>query len=115
MKKLAFLLLIFAARVTITGCSKKSDEKTGKYTLAVIPKGTVHEFWKTVHAGAQKAANELNVDIIWKGPLKEDDRESQIAVVENILARGVDGIVLAPLDDTALRIPVKNAQNMGIP
>ena len=51
------------------------------YTIAVIPKGTTHEFWKSINAGAIKAQRELTaqgtrVDIIWKGPLREDDRES---------------------------------------
>lgn len=86
-----------------------------RYTLAVIPKGTTHEFWKSIHAGALQAAAELGVEIIWKGPLKEDDREAQIAEVENFVSRGVDGIVLAPLDDTALRAPVMNAARSGIP
>ena len=105
-----------AAIIAVSGCSRESGNAEQKrYTVAVIPKGTVHEFWKTVHAGAQKAAEELDVEIIWKGPLKEDDRESQVAVVENIISRNVDGIVLAPLDDTALRMPVRSAKQMGIP
>ena len=92
-----------------------SGPDPARYTLAVIPKGTTHEFWKSIHAGAVQAARELNVEIIWKGPLKEDDREAQIAEVENFISRGVDGIVLAPLDDTALRVPVMNASRSGIP
>lgn len=114
MKKI-IVLLVVAIALSFAGCAKKADKNTKRYTIAVIPKGTTHEFWKTVHAGAQKAADELNVDIIWKGPLKEDDRDSQIAVMENIMARGVDGIVLAPLDDIALRMPVLNAKKMNIP
>jgi ribose transport system substrate-binding protein len=114
MRKTVWLALASAtALVVVSGCSKHAEGK--RYTIAVIPKGTVHEFWKTVHAGAQKAADELDVEIIWKGPLKEDDRESQVTVMENIIARNVDGIVLAPLDDTALRMPVRNAKRMGIP
>lgn len=90
------------------------------YTIAVIPKGTTHEFWKSIHAGARKAQAELDslgtqVEILWKGPLKEDDRDAQIEVVESFIARGVDGIVLAPLDDTALRVPVMNAARSDIP
>jgi ribose transport system substrate-binding protein len=86
-----------------------------KPVIAVIPKGTTHEFWKSIHAGALKAAQESNVDILWKGPLKEDDREEQIKVVEDMITRGVAGIVLAPLDDAALRTPVRNATRAGIP
>lgn len=86
-----------------------------KLTIAVIPKGTTHEFWKSIHAGALKAAQELNVEVIWKGPLKEDNRDDQIKIVEDMTSRQVSGIVLAPLDDTALRLPVKNAVSAGIP
>jgi ribose transport system substrate-binding protein len=75
--------------------------------IAVIPKGTTHEFWKSIHAGAIKAARELDVEIIWKGPIKEDDRDEQIKVVETLVSQGVDGIALAPLDDRAL-VPVLN-------
>src|ERR1017187_6975839 len=86
-----------------------------KLMVTVIPKGTTHEYWKTVHAGAEEAAKELGVDIIWKGPLREDDREEQIKVVEDMVTRGVNGIVLAPLDDAALRAPVSDAVANSIP
>jgi ribose transport system substrate-binding protein len=86
-----------------------------RISIAVIPKGTTHEFWKSVHAGAVKASRELDVDIFWQGPLKEDDREEQIKVVDSFKARRVSGIALAPLDEKALRIPVRNAVRAGIP
>lgn len=83
--------------------------------IAVIPKGTTHEFWKSVHAGAVKASKELDVDIVWKGPLKEDDLKAQVDVVSTFVAQGVSGIVLAPLNDSALRAPVKQATAAKIP
>ena len=90
------------------------------YTIAVVPKGTTHEFWKSINAGAFKARNELaeqgvKVDVIWKGPLKEDDRDHQIQTVENFTSRRVNGIVLAPLDSQALVRPVNNAMRAKIP
>ena len=111
-------ILLFAIMLGIcmAGCSKKDvTGENERLTIAVIPKGTIHEFWKTIHAGAEMAGRELHVDILWKGSLKEDDREAQIFVVENIITRGVDGIVLAPLDDAALRRPVDEAMRNGIP
>jgi ribose transport system substrate-binding protein len=113
---LSLLTVAFVLGFCLAGCSRK--EATGeskRLTIAVIPKGTIHEFWKTVHAGAEMAGRELGVDILWKGSLKEDDREAQISVVENIITRGVDGIVLAPLDDAALRRPVDEAMRNDIP
>jgi ribose transport system substrate-binding protein len=91
-----------------------------RFQIAVIPKGTTHEFWRTIHAGAVKAERELQAQgidarIIWKGPIREDDREQQIQVVEGFLSQGVSAIVLAPLDARALVRPVEEAQRAGIP
>ena len=90
------------------------------YTIAVIPKGTTHEFWKSINAGAFKARDELaaqgiKVDVIWKGPLKEDDRDQQIQTIENFTTRRVSGIVLAPLDSQAMVRPVNNAIRARVP
>ena len=95
----------------LTGCNKTTSSKL---RIAVIPKGTTHEFWKMGEAGAKKAGNELGIDIIWKGPQKESDRAGQIKVVENFITQGVDGIALAPLDDKALVRSVTEAKNAGI-
>lgn len=86
-----------------------------KLSIAVIPKGTTHVYWKSVEAGARAAAKELGVDMTWKGPLKEDDRAQQIQVVEQFVSEGRSGIVLAPLDDTALKRPVDAAMAKKIP
>jgi ribose transport system substrate-binding protein len=87
----------------------------GKFTLAVIPKGTTHEFWKSVHAGADTAGKQAGANIIWKGPLLENDRAQQISIVEQFVANKVSGIVLAPLDEKALLKPVQSAVAKGIP
>ncbi|MBA7632120.1 hypothetical protein ES703_39662 [subsurface metagenome] len=114
------LIVSLALCLSFLSCGKQEQEDTQqegvkKIQIAVIPKGTTHEFWKTIHAGAVKASRELGVDIIWKGPQKEDDRAQQIMVVEDFINRGVDGIVLAPLDDRALCRPVQDAVRETIP
>jgi len=105
MKSLATLLVLTAAASAFAAGEK----------IAVIPKGTTHTFWKSVEAGARRAGAELGAEILWKGPLKEDDRAQQIGVVQQFVGSGVSGIVLAPLDDTALRTPVKSANDRNIP
>ena len=117
MKSVLHRMLFCGLAVSMTWIAAAA-EKT--YTLAVIPKGTTHEFWKTIHAGAVKAQRELaekgvTVELIWKGPLREDDRDQQIQVVETFMTRRVDGIVLAPLDSQALVTPVVNATKAGVP
>ncbi len=109
------LLLAFAA----AGCNRRSKNDKS-LTIAVIPQGSTHEYWKSIHAGAVKAARELaekgiRVDIVWKGPLREDDREQQTQVVEGFISQGVQGIVLAPFDSHALVRPVEEAARAGIP
>lgn len=83
--------------------------------IAVIPKGTTHNFWKSVEKGARQAGEEFNAEIVWKGPLTEDDRAQQIAVVQQFVVDDADAIVLAPLDDTALRNPVRSAMERNKP
>ena len=90
--------------------------ENAKYSLAVIPKGTSHEFWKSVHAGANNAAKELgNVKIFWRGPIREDDADGQIDVMRDFITKKVDGICLAPLDSQALLDVVREAKSEGIP
>lgn len=111
----------------VAGCSGSSSStdnsasgggtaSTGKkLQIAVIPKGATHDYWKALHAGAEAGAKEAGCDIIWRGPDKEDDRDSQITTVQNFVSSKVDGIVLAPLDDSALVAPVKDAKAANIP
>ena len=109
-------ILLAATLVISAACSGRGGETTEqKLTVAVIPKGTSHVFWQSVHAGAEKAAQELGITVAWRGPLREDDRDSQVSEVENAVARGVKGIALAPLDDSALVAPVTAAMKRGIP
>jgi ribose transport system substrate-binding protein len=99
----------------LAACVWFVPSESGKPTIAVIPKGTSHVFWQSIHAGAAKAAQEFGVEIIWRGPLREDDRASQVAEVEGFITRGVSGIVLAPLDEAALVGPVGDAARAKIP
>ena len=108
-------LVALALLAICLGCGEDGPPENGRLSVAVIPMGTTHEYWKSIHAGAEKAGAELDVEIVWKGPQKEDDRGQQIAVVEDMIARRVNGIVLAPLDRTGLRQVVAEARSAGIP
>ena len=124
MRRIAFWFTALSViAIVAVSCTKPEGAGTNgkkKLTIAVIPKGTTHEFWKSIHAGANKAATELSaqgnqVEVIWKGPLREDDREQQVQVVEGFTSQGVSGIVLAPLDNRALVRPVEEAKAAGVP
>ena len=92
-----------------------SSQPFSNLTIAVIPKGTTHSYWKSVQAGAVAAGQELGVTINYKGPVQESDRTAQISLVQQFVSQGVDGIVLAPLDANALLDAVQSAGVKKIP
>jgi ribose transport system substrate-binding protein len=112
---LLLALSVAAPACKRTGTSGADDGAPVRLRIAVVPKGTTHEFWKSVHAGAVKAARELDVDVVWKGALREDDLKGQIDVVQSFIAQSVSGIVVAPLSDKGLVSTVKAATGVNIP
>ena len=114
MRRWMNIFLIAISIVFLFSCGEKKPKKE-RLTISVIPKGTTHIFWKSIHAGAVKASEEFGVDIVWIGTEKEDNRQQQIALVDNQVMNQVDGIVLAPLDGMALRRPVGAAVRRSIP
>lgn len=110
-----FGLLLLA---TACGDSSATPEARGEPTrprIAVIPKGTTHVFWQAVAEGARAAAAPAGVDVVWKGPLQENDRAQQIQLVQQFVGEGIAGLALAPLDHTALMPAVAAARAKGIP
>jgi ribose transport system substrate-binding protein len=99
------------AGLFLTSCRQKPKVRI----LGVVAKGRSHLFWQSVHAGAIKAARERGVEISWNAPASEADIATQVQIVDSFIARRVDAIVLAPIDQTALAAPVERAAKAGIP
>ena len=110
---------MLAALAFTVGCggsasSERAEDRTLR--IAIIPKGTSHDFWYSVRAGVRRADEELaDVEVTWKGPVSEGDTSDQIKIVESFIADAYDGICLAPLDARALRRPVEQAMQNGVP
>jgi ribose transport system substrate-binding protein len=136
MRATTFALIAAAIGFVMIGCGSGTDNGTtttgttptannttttggaggGKMQIAVIPKGTTHDFWKHIHQGADEAAKDAgNVEIVYQGPAVENDKTSQINMVDTMISKGVKGIVLAPLDDKALVASVEKAAAANIP
>jgi ribose transport system substrate-binding protein len=98
------------AALSISGCNK-SDKRR----VAVVPKGLAHLFWQSVHAGANKAAREHAVEVVWKGPASETDYNGQIQIVDAMINQRVDAICLAPIDKTVMLSVVERAAKEKIP
>jgi ribose transport system substrate-binding protein len=106
------LLVSYLIAFLLVGCGPRTPPAR---VIAVIPKGTTHDFWKAIHAGAEKAAAERGVKIRWEGPSQEDQRQEQQNIVERFTSEGVSAIVLAPCDKQSLVAPVEAALRRGIP
>jgi ribose transport system substrate-binding protein len=121
MLKRVWAICLVTMLAGIAGCNKSESQSTTQpsagasgsggavkpagahLSIAVIPKGTTHVFWQSVHAGANRAAREIgNVDIRWQGPQGEAERGAQIRIVDDLLTQGVDAVVMAPIDSSAL-------------
>jgi len=116
---LVYIVLGISAVLFTSGLFKKISHLKKGYAqekvIAVIPKGTASMWWEVVHAGANKAGQELGYRISWVGPEQETDREKQIQVVNDALVMKVMAIVLAPNDQKALVRPVQKIKEAGIP
>ena len=117
------VLVAVIACVMMVSCHQRASDVpggepasgSGLPTIAVIPKGTAHVFWQTVHAGAIAAATEYGAKVAWRGPESETDIAKQRAIVEDYLNAGVDAIVLAPCDENALVPVIESATAAGKP
>ena len=95
------------------GCSRPAGPV--RSTIAVVPKGQVHVFWQTVRAGAEAAAKEAGVEMVWAAPQVETDYPGQASIVEDFINRRVSAIVLAPSHHKALVSVAERAADAGIP
>jgi ribose transport system substrate-binding protein len=102
--------ILSCALLLLTACNRQT-----KRQIAVIPKGTAHVFWQTVHAGANAAGQEFHVEILWNGPPAETDYSRQIEIMDSMIARHVSGIALAATDRNALDASIDRAARQKIP
>ena len=116
------MLISFFMLTVFWSCGGSSDDTGGKeteaeakYTIGVIPKGTAHVFWLSIHAGARTAGKEFGAEIIWNGPQTETMKNQQIEIVQDFIVKKVDGIVLAPQDENALAQVVESVAQARIP
>jgi ribose transport system substrate-binding protein len=113
MKKAIIDLLSALILVSGIWTSVLSQEKI---RIAVIPKSNTAMFWKSVHSGAKLGAVALgDVELLWRAPVKDDDLQEQISLVDQCVSEGVSGIALAPIDKVALAGAVARAAKKKIP
>jgi ribose transport system substrate-binding protein len=110
-------LFLAVVGLLLSGCGPRV---VYKYRIAVIPKGMTHEFWQSIHRGAERAGHDLTaqgiaVEVIWDGPRKESDAQDQINLVQQKAGMGIHGLVLAPQDSKGMVPVVEQTVDKKIP
>lgn len=120
MMKTLFALLT-AATLIVTGCNKSSEPgaasagsaKGKKVTIALMPKSKGNAYFISCKNGADKAAKELGVDLVFDGPT-DPDPAKQNEIIENWITLGVDGIAAACENKEGISTALRKAKQKGI-
>jgi ribose transport system substrate-binding protein len=117
---------MFAALFLGAGCEKETDTHTASsgttvtppvasHVIAVLPKLTNTVFWQAVLAGATEAGKDYGYEIVWDAPDRETNSARQIQIVDDVIARQVAGVVIAPVDRLDLIPSIDKLANLKIP
>ena len=112
MKKI--LVALAALAVSAVALAAPANAADKKFTIALIPGLTTDAFYITMHKGAQAAADALGVNLIFQGA-PDFNPVTQTPVLDAIIAKKPDAILIAPTDKTQLIQPLKKANDAGIP
>jgi ribose transport system substrate-binding protein len=104
------LAAALASLLLMTACQASKTKR-----IAVVPKGTSHVFWITVHAGAAAAGQKYGVEVLWNGPPMETEYDRQMQIVDSMIAQHVDGLAVAAAERQALNRSLDRAAELGIP
>lgn len=103
--------VLFCLRLVVGWQGQAADARP---LVAVVPMTTTDEFWQIIHAGAVRGAHDCHARLLWQGPLTYN-RNAQLDILETMIIRQVQAIVVAPIDRNAARAAVENAARSGIP
>jgi len=101
-----------AAGIGLSALPAQAQDK--KFTIALIPGLTTDGFYITMRKGAQAAADALGVELVFQGA-PEFNPVQQVPVLDAVIARKPDAILIAPTDKVQLVEPLKKAHDAGIP
>jgi len=115
-RRLFLCLGIAPLLALLPGCKPASSSSSSKPRVALVMKSLANEFFRTMADGAEKhqAAHAADYDLIVNGIKNETDLAEQVALVEQMVAQGVQAIVIAPADSKALVPALKRAKEAGV-
>lgn len=109
----------------IMGCDSKVEQsdqasdvnsENKKPKIALIMKSLANDFFSSMAEGAQahQQKNNATYELVVNGIKDERDLSRQVALVEEMVANGVDAIVIAPADSKALVPALRRAREAGV-
>ncbi len=114
MKRRSILSTAAAAALVLSVGMGTAEAQDKKFTIALVPGLTTDGFYITMNRGAQAAADALGVELVFQGA-PDFNPVTQVPVLDAVIARGPDAILIAPTDTTQLIEPLRKAFDAGIP
>lgn len=109
------ILKAAALAAVVSVASQGAATAQGKdFTIALVPGLTTDAFYITMRKGAQAAADALGVTLVFQGA-PDFNPVTQVPVLDAVIARGPDAILIAPTDTVQLIEPLRKAFDAGIP
>ena len=113
-KALSILLCLMMVVAFMTVGAPVEAKADGTYKIALITMDSIDQHWITLNEGAQKAAEELGVEVVFMAPNTKDDAQ-QIEQVNNAVAGGCDAIIVAANGPDAISSALKEAIARSLP
>ena len=118
MKKLLVLLLTLAMAVAMLACPALAEEEKpleGGF-IPVLPLGVAHQFWQAVKTGAEQAAEEYGVTIVFDGPQDETMVDRQVDILRaNLTNEDLIAVCMAAIDTQAVEADLSSVKEQGMP
>lgn len=105
-------VFVFLAVIVISGCGNKKDSETKKFTVGALHP-EMNAFHSAIKNSVDKRAEEKGWEVI--SFTAGASAEKQLDQMENLIALGVDAILITPIDAKAIGVGVKRATEAGIP
>jgi ribose transport system substrate-binding protein len=115
-RTIQFLSVILLSLVAVGFVmAEGSSERDAGKTIGYVTKTASNQGWILINQGAADAAAEQGYALITLGPAQQGSLEGQLSAVEDMIARGVKALAIAPVDSSGVAPAVERAMGEGIP
>lgn len=105
-----FVCALLPLTLTSTSC-----KPSHLLTVAVIPRTSGTALWEPEHAGAASVGRTIGLAVYWNAPMRDDDTQTQISLIEKSVDRGMAGVIVSPIQTLPLRTPIRRVLARGVP